>query len=67
MTAWVYLVDRCGAKFIEGRNLLAENDLYRRYEFTFLRQLVIIINLVTEKPPIFSILAAFLAYVQADL
>ena len=27
----------------EARNLLAENDMYRRYEFTFLRQQVVII------------------------
>ena len=43
----------------EARNLLAENDIYRRYEFTFLRQLVIIIREVTSKQPIFSYLLGF--------
>jgi hypothetical protein len=57
----------CEAEFIERRNLLVENNLYRRYEFTFLRQLVLVIVLVTIKPPILSILAAFLAYFHADL
>ena len=34
----------------ERRNLLAENDIYRRSESTFLRQLVIIIREVTSNP-----------------
>ena len=58
------LVSQVGSRAMlaETRNLLVENDLYRRYEFTSLRQLVIIVNLVTRKPPIFTIVAAFLAY-----
>ena len=48
----------------ETRNLLGENNLYRWYEFTSLRQLVIIVNLVTIKPPILTIVAAFLLFLH---
>ena len=45
----------------EARNLLAENDIYRRYEFTFLRQLVIIIREVTSNQTILEYLLGVFA------
>src|SRR5215470_9973043 len=43
----------------EARNLLAEHDIYRRYEFTFLRQLVSYIREVTTKHAISAYLLGF--------
>ena len=45
----------------EARNLLAENDIYRRYEFTFLRQLVSNVREVTTKHAISTYLLGFSA------
>jgi hypothetical protein len=36
---------------MEGRNLLAEKDMYQLFEFTFLRQLVLIVREVTRPRP----------------
>ena len=38
---------------IEIRNLLAENDIYQLFEFTSLRQLVLIVREVTSKDAVF--------------
>ena len=45
----------------ETRNLLVENDLYRRYEFTSLRQLVSDIREVTTKQIFCAYLLGFSA------
>jgi hypothetical protein len=53
--------NRRPGKLIEIRNLLAENDMYQLFEFTFLRQQVIVIREVTTKASIYSQLAQFLS------
>ena len=55
---------RAARKPTETRNLLAENDLYQTFEFTFLRQLVWIVREVTSKAPILSNLAAYFAILR---
>ena len=45
----------------ETRNLLAENNMYQRYEFTSLRQLVIVVREVNYSKAISAYLLGFSA------
>ena len=51
----------------ETGNLLAENNMYRRYEFTSLRHQVVIVREITSRCVILALLAAFFEKCRTDL
>jgi hypothetical protein len=59
--------NRLTGKSTQTRNLLAENDLYQLFEFTFLRQQVIVIREVTTKTPVYAYLLAISQTLVRDL
>jgi hypothetical protein len=59
--------NRLTGKSTQTRNLLAENDLYQLFEFTFLRQQVIVIREVTTKTPVYAYLLAISQILAHDL